>query len=307
MQAGARHTARTIIALICAATAVQSPALAQDATMAAYASASPPSNPTDGPVPPAESELSPEDSAVLGNVLTFDPATLNNAAPAKPLRVPSLTGRQRLDVSRTDNPDGSSTVILKQPLPIDWDAKVGADLGLAPIAPESYQPGHPLPGLCNDRSSGAAWGSVGVLPNLAMVDARVDPSNDQGRLGTTVKHSMQLGGKFSVTLQNSYSVTETFSASSAVPSDFPLMAAPISPTSPVPQVWGSEKAAKFDILPAGTSFGAKLASISNDPVTHNTLSAEQKLYGPLHVTTALTDVGQQTASKSITAGFKLNW
>jgi len=42
-------------------------------------------------------------------------------------------------------------------------------------------------------------------------------------------------------------------------------------------------------------------------VTHNTFSADQKLYGPLHVTTAVTDVGQTTSSKSISAGFKLNW
>jgi peroxiredoxin Q/BCP len=46
---------------------------------------------------------------------------------------------------------------------------------------------------------------------------------------------------------------------------------------------------------------------SNDPVTHNTFSAEQKLYGPLQVTTAISDFGQPTSSKSITAGFKLHW
>lgn len=48
-------------------------------------------------------------------------------------------------------------------------------------------------------------------------------------------------------------------------------------------------------------------SASNDPVTHNTLSAEQKLYGPLQVTTAVTDFGQTSSSKSISAGFKLHW
>jgi hypothetical protein len=42
-------------------------------------------------------------------------------------------------------------------------------------------------------------------------------------------------------------------------------------------------------------------------VTHNTFSAEQKLYGPLQVTTTVTDFGQMTSSKSITAGFKLHW
>ena len=118
---------------------------------------------------------------------------------------------------------------------------------------------------------------------------------------------MPIGTNFSMTLQNSYSVTEAYGTPQPGPSDIPLMAAPPPPAPGAPQIWGNEKAAKFDILPTGTTFGAKLASSSTDPVTHNTLSAEQKLYGPLHMTTAVTDVGQPTASKSITAGFKVNW
>jgi len=173
------------------------------------------------------------------------------------------------------------------------DAKVGADLDLTANAPDGYQPGKSRA----YSGSGAAWASVGVLPNLATVDARVDPSNDQGKLGTTFQHSLPLGSKFSVTLKNSYSVTETFSGSSVA----------INSTLPVPQVWGNEKAAKFNILPTGTTLGAGLASASNDPVTHRTLSAEQKLYGPLQVTTAVTDIGQPISNKSISARFKLNW
>jgi hypothetical protein len=85
------------------------------------------------------------------------------------------------------------------------------------------------------------------------------------------------------------------------------MAVPSTGTPGASQVFGNEKAVKFNVLPTGTTFGAGLATASNDPVTHNTFSAEQKLYGPLHVTTAVTDVGQSTSNKSITAGFKLNW
>jgi hypothetical protein len=209
-------------------------------------------------------------------------------------------------MSRTDRPDGSSTVMLKQPLPTDWDAKLGADLGLAPNAPVSYLPDKTMPGLRDDRGSGAAWASLGVLPNLATVDARVDPTNDQGKVGTTFMHSVPLGSKFAVTLQNSSSITQTFSASSAAPSDVPLMTAPVS-SLPTPEVWGNEMAAKFDFLATGTAFGARFASNNLDPVTHNTLSADQKIYGALHMTTAVTDLGQTTSSKSITAGFKLNW
>ena len=91
------------------------------------------------------------------------------------------------------------------------------------------------------------------------------------------------------------------------PGDLPLMALPAPGGPAAQQVFGNEKAVKFNILPTGTTLGAGFANASNDPVTHNTFSADQKLYGPLHVTTAVTDVGQTTSSKSISAGFKLNW
>jgi hypothetical protein len=258
-----------------------------------YAVASPPSNPMDQST--ADAELTPEESAAISNALSGDLQ-----------RLPSLNVRKGLDASRTDK-DTSTTMALKQPLPVDWDAKVGADLGLRAAPSLTYSPDPWKAGSANDRGSGAAWASVGVVPSLATLDARVDAGNDQGRVGTTFKHSMPVGSRFSVTVQNSYSVTETFSAlSAAAPSDIPMVTIPV-PGITTPQVWGSEKAAKFDILSTGTSFGAKVANNSTDPVTHNQFSAEQNIYGPLNVTTAVTDVGQTTVSKSITARFKLNW
>jgi hypothetical protein len=286
-------------------------ALAQDLPQAAaedpaaYAADAPPSNPGDEPA--AETPLSADETAALGSALTYDPFDIGAAAPAKTLRLPSLSASKGLDMSRTDRPDGSSVVFLKQPLPTDWDAKLGADLGLASNAAASYQPDQVLPAWRDGRNSGAAWASLGVLPNLATVDARVDPTNDRGKLGTTFKHAVPLGGKFAVTLQNSSSVTETFSPATSTSSDLPLMAAPIVTAAPTPEIWNNEMAAKFDILPTGTAFGAKVASNSTDPVSHNTLSADQKIYGALHMTTAVTDLGQTTSSKSVTAGFKLNW
>ncbi len=284
----------------------QASARDQDSALSAYALASPPSDPTDDTA--AEPEMPPtaEESAAVSAALSYDPAEILQSGSAPTLRLPSLSASKGLDMSRTDRPDGSSTVMLKQPLPTEWDAKLGADLGLAANAPASYLPDRSMPGLRDDRGSGAAWASVGVLPNLATVDARVDPTNDQGRVGTTFMHSMPLGSKFAVTLQNSSSITQTFSASSAAPSDVPLMTAPVS-SLPTPEVWGNEMAAKFDVLATGTAFGARFASNNLDPVTHNTLSADQKIYGALHMTTAVTDLGQTTSSKSITAGFKLNW
>lgn len=254
------------------------------------------------PMPPAEDiPLTPEESAALSQALSLDPREFTRAKPTKNLRLPSLASGKRLNVSRTDRPDGSSTVALKQPLPTDWDAKVGADIGLAANAAVSYQPDRPIPNTRADRGSGSAWASVGVLPQLATLDARVDPGNDQGQVGTTIKHSMPVGHQLSVTLRNSYTVTESFASPAATPQPGQI------PGQVPGQVWGNEKAARVEILPTGTALSVKLASVSTDPVTHNTFSADHKLYGPLRVTTSVTDIGQPTSNKSITAGFKLNW
>jgi hypothetical protein len=289
-------------------------ALAQDFTNAPlaitpnadYGGASPPSEPQEGVQESADAELTPEERDALRNILSNAPS-VSIDAPVKQLRTPTLKQTKKFDMNRTDKSDGSSNLTLNQPLPIDWDAKVGADIGLRPAPSITTRPDPWSSGSRDQRGSGAAWASVGLLPNLATVDARVDPSNDQGRVGTTFKYTKPVGSRFSVTLQNSYSVTETFSASTAAPSDFPMMAVPAPTGLATPQVWGSEKAAKFDYLPTGTSFGAKVATSSTDPVTHNQFVAEQKVYGPLNVTTAVTDVGQTGASKSISARFKLNW
>ncbi len=251
-----------------------------------------------------DSAISREDSALIGNALLFDPANLSSVAPVKSLRRSAASDANGLDISRTDGPFGAGTIVIKKPLATEWDAKVGADF--AP-AQDSYGPDNPLRTTRARGGSSAAWASLSV-PHLATVDARVDPSNDKGRIGTTFKQSIPVGNKFSVTLQNSISVTGTFGQPQAAPSDIPLVAAPTSgPAEPVPYVWGNEKIAKFDILSTGTTLAAGLSSSSADPVTHNTLSAEQKLYGPLHVTTAVTDVGQSSERKSISARVKLTW
>ena len=154
--------------------------------------------------------LAAEDSAALGQVLVFDPASLA-AAPAKPLSLPSLSAPPGPAISGQDKPDGSGTVAIKQALPTDWDTKVGVDLTLAAPPPVSYQPDAPLPGSASGASSGAAWASVGLF-NLASIDARIDPASDQGRLGTTLQHAIPLGDDFSLTLRDSYAVTDSLGA-----------------------------------------------------------------------------------------------
>ncbi len=245
--------------------------------------------------------LSPDESALLAGALAAGVAT--TPAP-KLIRVPGLSGPTTPDISRKENWDGSATVAVKDTLPLAWDAKVGADLGYSGSAPRGKPATFSLP--ADGPSAGGAWASVGLAPRTT-VDARIDAGNDRGKLATSFKQSVPVGSAFAVTLQNSFSLTETFGEPQAG-ADIPLTALPAPASAPwTPQVWGNEKTAKFDVLTSGTSLAASLASSTSDPVTHRSFKAEQKLYGPLHVTTAMNDPGQPTASKSITAGFKLNW
>jgi hypothetical protein len=278
------------------------PAAAQEATGEVVEELLPPANPDGAANPQPETPLTPEEAATLGNALSFDAANMVSAKPAKSLRLPGLAGAGKFDVNA--KPGGAGTMTLYRPLDGDWDAKVGADLTPAQAQPDGYKP---LPVIGANQDSGAAWASVG-MPNVATVDARLDPTSDQSKLGTTFKHSIPVGEKFSLTLQNSYSVTQSIGVPATTPSAIPLMAAPAgTAATATPQIWGNQKAVKFDVLSTGTTFGAGVTTASNDPNAHNTFSAEQTLYGPLQLTTAVTDFGQSTASESITARFKLNW
>jgi hypothetical protein len=259
----------------------------------------------------ADRPLTPAESALLGKMLASAYGDLAGKTPA--LHLPSLSQSQNLDIKRSDNADGSSAVTVKQPFTgSDWEANVGADLNTAAPPPSSFQPDRPISGAVNNPGSGAAWASLGV-PNLAAVDARLDPLNEQGKIGTTLKHSMPIGEKLSVTVAGSYSLTENYNQPASPTSSIsgqPVQPtpAPATPTAqPSAQVWNSDKSVKLEIAPTGTTLGADIATASNDPVTHDTFSADQKIYGPLHVTTAVSDIGLPSASKSITAGLKFDW
>jgi hypothetical protein len=95
--------------------------------------------------------VTPEDSALLANALVFDPAALATA-PKKPLRLPGYRNSE-YDITRTQKVDGSTTVVVKQPLQTEWSNSVGADL--APSRPATY----PLP-LPTEHNNGLPAGAA---------------------------------------------------------------------------------------------------------------------------------------------------
>jgi len=206
--------------------------------------------------------------------------------------------------SRKQNPDGSSALTVGRKWETDWTAKVGVDLAVPGDPRMVYDPNRPLP-VTKEQQSGAGWASVIAPPvnsslgtDKLSLDAKVDPTQEQGKLGTTLSHSVPVGKDYAVTLQNGYAVTRTMDGANGT---LPVGAAPPS------EFWSTDRTLKFDVLSSGTSFAAGTTTSTSDNLVHRKYGAEQKLFGDVTVKGTVTDVGAPTVNKSITAGFKKTW
>jgi len=237
----------------------------------------------------AQSDDTPEtiDPQLL-DTLDIDLSSLAATPPRAALRLPHSGPTS--EWKRADKPDGAAQITVKQPLPLTWDTRVGADLNSPPTHDRMQRP-LPTP---QDRSTGAAWLNV-TVPQIAAVELRANSDEDKNKLGASLSRSVPLGEQYSVTLENKFAVIE--------PAGGPIAPSAIAP----PRTFSTDRLLKFDIRASGTTLAVGTTTSTADNVTRSKLVAEQKIYGPLNVTTALTDVGAPTAAKSISAGFKLNW
>jgi hypothetical protein len=225
----------------------------------------------------------------LARTLSYNPATLSSKAsfrsPLKPApRAQWEGGRQG---------DGSSRYSVKKPIAPVWDLRAGADLSVAGDEVSVYRPGGPPPGAVPGETQGAVWAAAAV-PHVADVQVRIDSGLAQNRFGANLQRTVPLGEKYSVTLQNKVAVTDT---TGLIP----------PPAGTAPQVWDTERKVRFNVADTGTSIAAGTSSSTIDGVTHRNFSADQRLYGPLHINGTITDPGRDTASQSVGASFKLNW
>lgn len=237
------------------------------------------------------------------NALNWD---ISRLAPAKGFAGGAPASAPLAEWSRTDKTDGSAAVTVKRALPTDWDSKVGLDLNLAGSQGMSTAT-DPL-GTSRQDSTGAAWATITApalnLPagwDKATIDARVDPSSDQRRLGTALTKSVPLNDNLSLTLKNGYAVTHHGpGAASSESAAVPVTAAPAD-------IFSADTSAKLNLLPTGTAIAVEAARSSTDDKWLRTLRTEQKLFGGLNVTGAISETPEGLPSRSIGAGFKKNW
>jgi hypothetical protein len=203
------------------------------------------------------------------------------------------------------NADGSSALSLKQSVSPFWDTRVGADINVARRSSTSstsdmFREKYGAEGT-QGASSGTAWaaatapGVAGIWDKTA-IEARIDPGQDQSRLGTTMSKSVPLGGnQYSLTLQNGYNVTQQAGLPAIGFNGRPVRS------------YETDQSAKLSITDSGTSVVAGQTLSTNDERWLRTVGAEQKLFGGVNIAASVSETLQGPANKSLTAGFKHSW
>jgi hypothetical protein len=77
--------------------------------------------------------------------------------------------------------------------------------------------------------------------------------------------------------------------------------------SSIGQTWETRRAVEFDLLRSDTSITAGQHMTSGEEKWLRSLSAEQKIYGPLSITGGIAETSSGTLDKTIKAGFKKTW
>jgi hypothetical protein len=236
--------------------------------------------------------------------LNVDASTLATSPASKARLAPQPGSGAATSWSSSDRADGSSAVSVKQSLSNFLDTRVGADMNVArepatltesQLLAAKLANGGNLP-----QSSATAWAAitapgVGSIWDKTAVEARIDPGQEQSRLGTSLSKSLPLNERYSLTLENDYNLIQ-------------------QGVLPVPGIVGrpirnyeTEQSAKLSIAETGTSFTAGQSLSSTDDKWLRKVGAEQKLFGGVSISGSIGETAYGPTNKSLSAGFRQSW
>jgi hypothetical protein len=233
--------------------------------------------------------------------LNVDASTLITA-PGSKARLAPQAGAGEMSWSAKDKSNGAAGVSVKQPVSPFWDARIGADMTVTrqPATMSELLSERATNGGAEPQSSGSAWAAVtgpgvGSIWDQTAVEARVDPTQDQSKLGTSLSKSLPLNEQYSLTLQNGYNVIQQGIA-------------------PVPGIagrparnYGTDQSAKLSITDTGTSFVAGQTMSTTDDKWLRKIGAEQKLFDGVSISASVGETSQGATNKTLSAGFRHSW
>jgi len=233
--------------------------------------------------------------------LNVDASTLSTN-PASKRTTPKPGTAAEMSWSSNSKPNGAAGVSVKQPLSPFWDTRIGADMTVTrqPTTMSELLSEKATNGGNEPQSGGSAWAAitapgVGSIWDKTAVEARVDPGQEQSKLGTSLSKSLPLSEQYLLTLQNGYNVIQQ----GVVP--VPGIAAHPS------RNYQTEQSAKLSITDTGTSLVAGQTLSTTDDKWLRKIGAEQKLFDGVSVSATVGETPQGATNKSLTAGFKHSW
>jgi hypothetical protein len=284
------------------AQAVPSTEEADAPAMETEAAADPDADPKDAEIKDTEiKDTKIKDLELDWSQLNVDASTLMMGPGSKAWMAPRAGTSADITWTSKDKANGSA-VSVKQPISPFWDARIGADMTVTrqPSTMSELLAEKAANGGNEPQSSGTAWAAI-TAPGVATiwdktaVEARVDPAQDQSKLGTSLSKSLALSEQYSLTLQNAYNVIQQG-----------IVSAPGLVGRPT-RNYETEQSARLSITDTGTSFSAGQTLSSNDDKWLRKIGAEQKLFGGVSISGAISETPFGTSSKSISAGFKQSW
>jgi hypothetical protein len=205
--------------------------------------------------------------------------------------------------SANERGNGTSAVSVKQSISPFWDTRIGADMTVARQggATTSEQLSEKLAnGGSLPQSSGTAWAAI-TAPGVASiwdttaVEARVDPSSEQSKLGTSLSKSLPISEHYSLTLKNDYNLIQQG-----------IVPVPGIVSHPA-RSHETDQSARLSIAETGTSFMAGQTLSASDDKWLRKVGAEQKLFDGVTISGSIGETPTGAANKSLSAGFKRSW
>jgi hypothetical protein len=205
--------------------------------------------------------------------------------------------------SANEMSNGAAAVSVKQSISPFWDTRIGADMTVARQGgvttseqlSERLANGGSLP-----QSSGTAWAAI-TAPGVASiwdttaVEARVDPTSEQSRLGTSLSKSLPLSEQYSLTLKNDYNLIQQG-----------IVPVPGIVSHPA-RSHATDQSARLSIADSGTSFTAGQTLSASDDKWLRRVGAEQKLFDGVTISGSIGETPSGAANTSLSAGFKRSW